>query len=221
MNQLKMINHRDAFEIGEQIRKGKTLILPTDTSYGLCCNAYDQEAVDEVFAIKGREKNKPLLITVDCMKNAKKHLLWTATIDKLTKKYWPGPLTIVSKCVNQMFANGIVNENGEVAVRMPAHKMFRKIIAMTYRPVVATSANLSGEPEIFDSKEAFKIFSERVIYPNAVMNFGKISKNIPTTMIRVDVMTDEITILRQGKIIPNLDLNKMQRYFGRFVKKKV
>jgi L-threonylcarbamoyladenylate synthase len=162
-----------------------------------------------------------MLIAVDCLKNAKKHLLWSATIDKLVKKYWPGPLTIVGRCVNPMLVRGVVSEAKEVAVRIPGNKLFRKIIEMSCRPIVATSANVSGEREIYDSKEAFEIFSKLKDYPDKVMNFGRIPKNIPTTVIRVDAFTDEITILRQGVITPNLDVSKMQKYFGRFVKKRI
>src|SRR3989339_315883 len=84
-------------EIIDLIKAGGVVIFPTETSYGLGCDATNQSAVDKIFAIKGRVGDKPLLVVVPDIKMAKKYLKWNTTLDNLAQKYWPGALTMVGE----------------------------------------------------------------------------------------------------------------------------
>lgn len=79
------------------LKHGKVIIFPTETSYGLGCDASNQKAVDRIFKIKKRRSQKALLVIVATMEEAKKYLVWNALAEKLARKYWPGPLTIVGE----------------------------------------------------------------------------------------------------------------------------
>ena len=87
---MKIINRENISEAVGQIVEGKVIVFPSETSYGLSCDATNQEAVDKIFKIKGRPSDKPLLIVVPSVEMAKKYLEWNEQIDELAKKYWPG-----------------------------------------------------------------------------------------------------------------------------------
>ncbi len=76
-------------QIVVDILNGKTIIFPTETSYGLGCDATNQAAVDKIFKIKGRPSDKPLLVVVPNIEMAKKYLVWNEALEKIAEKYWP------------------------------------------------------------------------------------------------------------------------------------
>lgn len=86
---------------------GKTIVFPTETSYGLGCDATNQAAVDRIFKIKGRGSDKPLLVVVPTVEMAKKYLRWSPIIEKISARYWPGPLTVVGLYSAPPFKEGI------------------------------------------------------------------------------------------------------------------
>ncbi len=71
------------------------MVFPTETSYGLGCDATNQAAVDRIFTIKGRKSDKPLLVVVPNIEMAKKYVVWNDFLEKISTKHWPGALTIV------------------------------------------------------------------------------------------------------------------------------
>lgn len=85
---------------------GKTFILPTETSYGLCCDATNAEAVERIFTIKERKSDKPLLIILPTVAMAKQVLVWNDLLEKISTKYWPGPLTVVGTYKTPPFKEG-------------------------------------------------------------------------------------------------------------------
>src|SRR3989339_1068363 len=188
-------------QIISEILNGKVLVFPTETSYGLGCDATNQESVNKIFKIKGRSDDKPLLVVVDSIETAKKYLRWNETLEKLAQKYWPGPLTIVGEYTGGNLANGVVGKDGTVAVRVSAYPLIQSITQKIQRPLVATSANLAGEPSLFDSTEIINVFINQVEQPDIILNYGVLPKSEPTTL--VNVVGDRVGVLRQGKIIIN------------------
>ncbi len=76
---------------------GKVVVFPTETSYGIGCDATNQDAVDRIFKIKGRRSDKPLLVVVPNVAMAKEYLVWNNTLEKLANTYWPGAVTVVGE----------------------------------------------------------------------------------------------------------------------------
>jgi len=181
-----------------EILNGKTLIFPTETSYGLGCDATNQMAVDKIFDIKGRSDTKPLLVVVDSVEVAKKYLRWNEELEKLSSKYWPGPLTVVGEYIGNGLASGVVGSDNTLALRVTDFPLLKSITEKISRPLVATSANLAGQPNLYDSQKIVEIFSSQNNQPDLILNFGILPENAPTTL--VSVVGGDLKILRQGGI---------------------
>ena len=126
------------------LNSGKTLLYPADTIWGLGCDATNQEAVDAIFKLKNRPKNKPLIALV-------------ANIDMLTQYVdtLPNNITELLKSEHPTtliypkgkgLAKGVISKNGSVAIRMPKPCFILDLIGAFGKPIVSTSANLSGAP---------------------------------------------------------------------------
>jgi L-threonylcarbamoyladenylate synthase len=128
------------------IASGGVAVIPTTGLYGLGADAYNLEAVDKVFALKGRELGKPLLVLAQNMEQV------VALVEdfgplarKLADVFWPGGLTLVLKAKKDAPA-ALVSPVGAIGVRLTAHPVARALIAALGRPVTGTSANPSGFP---------------------------------------------------------------------------
>mgnify|MGYP000449917285 CR=1 FL=1 len=131
--------------IAELLRQSKTIVYPTETCYGLGCDATNQKAVDNIFCIKGRNKKKPLLVLVDSIKMAQIYLEWNKKIDDLTKRYWPGALTIVAKVKSNLYlSRGVISDTGFLACRFTDDVFASSIVHALGVPLVSTSANRAG-----------------------------------------------------------------------------
>ncbi len=186
---MKIINTEQLATAVKYLKQGKILIFPTETSYGLGCDATNQEAVDKIFKIKGRKSDKPLLVVVPTMDMAKKYLVWNDLLEDLSKKYWPGPLTVVGN--GHGLANGVVASDGTIAVRVTNHPIAKFLSEKLNGPVVATSANLAGAGDIYD-------FKQIEVKPDILIDGGVLPQNPPTTI--VSVVDNNLKILRKGQI---------------------
>ncbi len=128
----------------EILRAGEVIALPTETVYGLAANALDENAVAKIFQIKGRPAINPIIVHVAGHEMAK-HCArnWPELADKLSKAFWPGPLTLVlprAKIIPE-----IVTAGGEtVGIRWPCHPFIQAVIRECGFPLAAPSANLSS-----------------------------------------------------------------------------
>lgn len=186
-------------EIITELFSGKTLIFPTETSYGLGCDATSQEAVDKIFKIKERDESKSLLIIVPSIEMVKKYLVWNNTIEQLASAYWPGPLTIVGFAAEGSgLARGVVSQFGTVAVRVSAHPIAKFLSESLGRPVVATSGNISSTGDIYNAEDVVSMFADKKNQPDLILDSGILPKRLPTTI--VDASNNMIKILRQGEL---------------------
>ncbi len=201
---MKIMTECNLAQIVSEILNGKVLVFPTETSYGLGCDAINQESVDKIFKIKGRTDDKPLLIVVDSIESAKKYLRWNEMLEKLAQKYWPGSLTIVGEYIGGNLAKGVVSKDNTTAVRVSDFSFLKSITQKIQKPLVATSANLAGESSLFDPREIVKVFSEKENQPDLILNYGVLPKSEPTTL--VSIVGDKIKILRRGTL--NINTNE-------------
>lgn len=204
------------------LKSGQTAVFPTESSYGLGCDATNRNAVEKIFKIKDREQNKPLLVVVPDIKMAKKYLVWNELLEKLACKYWlaslelrrsgpkqseggPGPLTVIGqyrrRWLGKNLALGVVSQQKTVAVRVTVYLFLKEITMGLGRPLVATSANLAGAGEIYSAEEIKKIFSDRPNAPDILVDGGELPHVKPTTL--VSVVNNKVEILRQGELKVN------------------
>lgn len=209
-----IIKKENLDEAVELLKKGKVLIFPTETSYGLGCDAVSQSAVDRIFEIKLRQRGKPLLVVVGSVEMAKRYLVWNDLLDELARKYWPGPLTIVGeyrrpnnelRIMNSELAYGVVSEGGTVAMRVTNHPIIKKLSEDLGHPIVATSANIAGGGDIYSVREIKKVFARpakavarSAIKPDAIFDGGDLPVRPPTTV--ASVVGGKLEILRQGEL---------------------
>ena len=128
-------------EAAALIRAGKLVAFPTETVYGLGANALDATAVARIFEAKGRPKTSPLIVHVDSVEMARGLAAeWPPAADILSKRYWPGPLTLVvpkRPSIPDIVTAGLPT----VGLRMPAHPLALELIRAAGVPIAAPSAN--------------------------------------------------------------------------------
>ncbi len=198
---MELLDNKNFTAILEFLEQGRTIIFPTETTYGLGCDATNQSAVDVIFKIKGRPSEKPLLVVVPTVEKAREYILWNDVLEGLATKFWPGALTIVGEYKNDPahnLAQGVVSRDGTVAVRVTPFPFLEKITTLLQKPLVATSANLSGAGELYDPAAIERMFASQSVQPDALVDAGMLPQELPTTI--VSVVTGTIEILRQGAL---------------------
>ncbi len=193
--------------VTNHLKKGGIIVYPTETAYGLGCDATNQKAVNVVFKIKNRKKSKTLPLIVGSVKMVKKYCTVSVLEEGLIKKYWPGALTLVlgvKKNILPRLAIGCVAKDKTVAIRVSKNKMAQLISLKLDQPIVSTSANLSGKKECYSIAEVVKN-----LCPNQVkcqleksillVDGGRLKKQKPSTIVRVEE-NGWLKVLRKGEI---------------------
>ena len=132
----------DLARAAELLRAGEIVALPTETVYGLAADALDPVAVRRIFEAKGRPFLDPLIVHVPDLAALAQVAVPDARLEKLAD-FWPGPLTVIlprRDCVPDLVTAG----KDTVAVRIPAHPVFREVLRLAGRPLAAPSANPFG-----------------------------------------------------------------------------
>ncbi|GAA0737253.1 L-threonylcarbamoyladenylate synthase [Sphingomonas japonica] len=132
-------------EAARVIRQGGCVAVPTETVYGLAADATDSRAVAGIYAAKGRPSFNPLIVHVADLDAARAIAVFDAEAERLAARYWPGPLTLVLPIAPDSPVASLVTAGlTTVAVRIPAHRAMRALLAATGKPLAAPSANASG-----------------------------------------------------------------------------
>ncbi len=129
--------------LANALRRGETVGVPTETVYGLAANALDATACQAIFRAKKRPSTDPLIVHLADAKDLTAVGVSNELVAKLAAAFWPGPLTMVVKklpCIPDIVTAGF----DSVAVRVPAHPLFRKLIRLAGLPLAAPSANPFG-----------------------------------------------------------------------------
>lgn len=180
---------------GEILKNGGLVAIPTETVYGLAADAFNEEAVKNIFIAKGRPSDNPLIVhisNIDMLNDLVTYVPEKAKI--LAELFWPGPLTIImnkSKKVPYATSGGL----DTVAVRFPENITARKIIEYAGTPLAAPSANLSGSPSPTTFEHCVADLTGRV---DAIVNGGPSSVGVESTVITLAGETP--TLLRPGYV---------------------
>ncbi|MBQ8483690.1 MAG: threonylcarbamoyl-AMP synthase [Bacteroidales bacterium] len=139
----------------EVLRKGGIILYPTDTVWGIGCDATDPEAVAKVYAIKKRSDSKSLVLLASDMDMICRYVKEVPEMAIQLVEVNDKPMTIIypgavvgedSKRSNSLLAYNTVAEDGTVGIRIPMMDFCRQLVHRLGRPIVSTSANISGEP---------------------------------------------------------------------------
>lgn len=170
--------------------KGKIIILPTDTVYGIGCLLNDLPSVHKIYEIKSRDGKKPLAILAASLTQVWELVKDPKSLEIYAQKYWPGALTLVAKKTD-LVSDEITSGFDTVGIRVPNNKELLSFLEVV-GPIVMTSLNISTEPAIYEFEKT-KVFQNQVDY---TVNGGTLSVEASTVYDTIQKKT-----LRQGTII--------------------
>lgn len=195
---------KDIKQAAELLKAGKLVCFPTETIYGIGADATNEEAVKNIFTVKGRPNFNPLIAHVSSIEMAEKIAVFNDTAKAVVNKFWPGPLTIIlKKKENNNLCKAITAGLGTVAVRMPDTKSALELIEKLGKTVAAPSANKSGKPSPTEAKHIADTFAEDEIA--GIIDGGRTEIGLESTIL--DLTSKTPTILRHGAITKE-DLEK-------------
>jgi len=190
--------HPDAAAIArgaELLRAGRLVAFPTETVYGLGANALDAQAVERIYAAKGRPSYNPLIVHV-----ADPELVTTVATDwperaaRLAREFWPGPLTLVLP-KRSIVPDAVTAGLPSVAVRVPSHPVAHALLAAAQLPVAAPSANRSMMLSPTTGGHVARSLGDAV---DLILDAGPTTVGIESTV--VDLTSEQPVLLRPGTI---------------------
>lgn len=176
----------------EFLKNGKIIVCPTDTVYGLVCDASNKKAVQKLFKIKKRDSKKFVPIFIKNLKTTKKLAFINERQEKILKRVWPGKTTFILK--RKKFKICGVDEK-TIGLRIPNHKVINYLLSVINFPLTGTSANLSGKPASTKIKEVLNQFKDQKLKPDLIIDAGNLKPSKPSKII--DLTGDKIKILRK------------------------
>lgn len=182
-------------EAAAEIKKGKIVLFPTETVYGIGANALDEKAVNKIFEAKGRASDNPLIVHICNLDMLNDLVQEIGEIEKeLINNFWPGPLTIIFNR-RECIPNNVTAGLDTVGIRMPSNSVARKLIEFAELPIAAPSANISGKPSGTKIEDIIDELDGKVDY---ILDAGMVDIGVESTVIRV--VDNKVHILRPGKI---------------------
>ena len=177
------------------VRSGEVIGVPTDTLYGLAADPFDQNALERIFAIKGRPGVKPLAVLVADLDQAQQIAAFSDRALDLAEEHWPGALTLVLPKLASVPQWVGQSERRTVGLRCPGHEVALELLRVT-GPLAVTSANISGQEGVLDDTEARALFGDEV----AVYVPGEAPGGTSSTIL--DLTEPAEWVLREGPVQP-------------------
>lgn len=177
----------------EILRNGGLILYPTDTIWGIGCDATNREAVDRIYRIKKRDDRKSMIILLDSENRLHSYVREVPEVAWELIEAADKPLTVIYPGARNLAPN-LVAEDGSAGIRITGDQFCKELISRFRKPIVSTSANISGEsaPAIFD--EVTDYIRDSVDY---IVNWRQddLERSAPSSIIKLDV-SGRFTILR-------------------------
>ena len=176
------------------VRRGEVVAIPTDALYTLVADPLNLHAVGRVFAAKGREsiRSLPLLVS-DIVMAEELASEVSARFYLLARKFWPGPLTIIAPASSRVPLK-VTGNTGRLALRQSQSKVANALLERLSQPLIATSANISGQPTCTSGIEVFGMMDGSV---DLVLDGGTVAGTGATT---IDVTEVLWKVIKEGAI---------------------
>ncbi len=173
-------------QAGKFLREGKLVAFPTETVYGLGVHLENIEAVERLYEVKGRPKEKELTLAIAHPSDLGKYgIRLSPSAKRLADRFWPGPLTLILRN----------SKKEKVGVRMPGHPVAQRVITEAVVPIGLPSANPSGKNPPRSAEEVLHYFDGMI---DLVLDGGETTFGVSSTV--VDMGDAAWTILREGVI---------------------
>lgn len=173
------------------LSEGGIIIYPTETAYGIAADATNRKAIEKVYEMKQRPREKGITTITKNFEQANKYGKFNEKEEKLIKEFMPGPLTLVTQKNNKNKLPKNLNE--QFVFRISSSKLARKLASK--KPITATSANISGNETSYKIED---IDNKLLDKADLVIDEGKLEKQ-PTSTI-AEIKNGEITVHREGPI---------------------
>jgi len=180
----------------ELLIKEECISFPTETVYGLGCDATNCNAVKQIYKLKHRSYSKPLAIFFKSIEEAKKHLIFNEEAEILSAYFMPGEITLVLKKKKNSTLSKFLNINkNTLGFRIPNHEFCLDLLANFENPICVTSANITGQESSTKSEDVKSYFGDSIYI---VEKDNKNSSKKPSTII--DLSENEVRFIREGSI---------------------
>ena len=171
------------------------MAFPTESFYGLGVDATNTHAVENLFTIKKRDHNSPILILISSLRNLPQYVAYTpSSAKRLGEKFWPGGLTMVFQS-SPIVSSALTSSTGKVGIRISSHPLANTLSKTLNVPITATSANISGMPPCIKADQVVEYFNNAV---DLILDGGETQGKYPSTIL--DVTIDPPLIIREGMV---------------------
>ena len=181
---MKLVELTEVDEVIDCLKGHGIVAFPTDTVFGLGCLYKDKEAIEKIYEAKNRSISKRLPMMVSSLEMLKEYAQISEKDEKLFKRFAPGPITFIFK---------LLDDSDTIAIRMPDDKWILDLIAKINKPLLVTSANISGKGSLCDYNDVKEDLGANIDMLVKGVSGGKTSSTI------VDCVNN-YAILREGPI---------------------
>ena len=179
----------------EILKKGGTVVFPTETVYGLGGDATHSESAQRIYAAKGRPSDNPLIIHISSPDEVEPYAHTSKLWYRLARHFMPGPLTVILP-KKDTIPSTVTGGLDSVAVRCPAHPVALKLLELTGLPVAAPSANISGKPSPTCAGHVIEDLDGRV---DCIIDGGECTFGVESTIVKI-TGEDSLVLLRPGAV---------------------
>jgi L-threonylcarbamoyladenylate synthase len=167
-----------------RLKSGGIILYPTDTVWGLGCDATNEEAVAKIFSIKKRIESKSMIMLVSSINEIQQYCNSTIQETESIIKDNTKPTTIIYQGAKKI-ARNLINQDGTIAIRIVKDEFCRQLIVEYGKPIVSTSSNISGRATPLNFKEIEEEIKKSVDY---IVEYRQTDtkKNIPSAIIKIN-----------------------------------
>lgn len=177
------------------LKQGGVIAYPTETVYGLGCDATNPRAVQKLFDLKGRDSKVPIPVLIGELSQLPLYVEEIPeSAKKLIQKFWPGALTLIFQAKN-IFPEELLAKTGKIAIRISSHPIAQELTKKFALPLTTTSANRSGQPAASTPEEVEKYFKNEI---DGILSGGELLASQSSTIL--DVTFDPPKLVREGTI---------------------
>lgn len=177
------------------LKNGAITALPTDTLYGIAADLESNRGIAKIYDIKQRSARKQLILFISKPEKLEHFGIELSTgVEKLIKKYWPGPLTIVLN-VNKNIRP--ILDYDTIGIRIPNHTQLINLLDIYPGYLLTTSCNISNQPPILNPQEIISTFDGQLDW---LLDGGVIPQSEPSTVVDLSKDLNKPQILREGRI---------------------
>lgn len=200
-----MVSEKDFALALQALKKGGIVAYPTETLYGLAVDPANEQAIAALFALKRRERHKPLSLLVSSLEQL------SSLVSSVPKPYarlidafWPGPLTLVFPARKKL-SSTLTGGEDTIAIRISSHPVAQQLCSRWGGAITATSANVSGETALVTAAQVADALGEQVSF---ILDGGTSPGGKGSTIVRCVEKEQGCQILREG-VIAGKDLRKI------------